>query len=149
MSTSTAETTLTLESCVVRDTASKKGRTRTVSPAKTSAKHLHYGRIILDAGDAPLSIETGGHETGFIVLGGSATIGNGVTLAVQRPLTISTGNLTVNGAFRFDQGGTVSGGSAWVYETITRLSCLPTSGKIRMSTRPAPVHSASAGSRRL
>ncbi|MBP9945417.1 MAG: 5-deoxy-glucuronate isomerase [Vicinamibacteria bacterium] len=74
MSTATAETTLTLESCVVRDTASKKGRTRTVSPDKTSAKHLHYGRIILDAGDAPLSIETGGHETGFIVLGGSASI---------------------------------------------------------------------------
>ncbi len=77
MSTATAETNLTLESCVVRDTASKKGRTRTVSPGKTSAKHLHYGRIILDAGDAPLSIETGGHETGFIVLGGSATIAAG------------------------------------------------------------------------
>lgn len=70
----TAETSLTLESCVVRDTASKKGRTRTVSPEKTSARHLHYGRIILDAGDAPLSMETGGHETGFIVLGGRATI---------------------------------------------------------------------------
>ena len=70
----TSETSLTLENCVVRDTASKKGRTRTVSPGKTSAKHLHYGRIILDAGDAPLSIETGGHETGFIVLGGNATI---------------------------------------------------------------------------
>jgi 5-deoxy-glucuronate isomerase len=74
MSTATAEQSLTLESCVVRDTASRKGRTRTVSPGKTSAKHLHYGRIILDAGDASLSIETGGHETGFIVLGGSASI---------------------------------------------------------------------------
>ena len=73
----TSETSLTLESCVVRDTASKKGRTRAVSPGKTSARHLHYGRIILDAGDAPLSIETGGHETGFIVLGGSATIAAG------------------------------------------------------------------------
>ena len=61
MSTTTAETTLTLQSCVVRDTASKKGRTRTVSPGQTSAKHLHYGRIILDAAAAPLSIETGGH----------------------------------------------------------------------------------------
>ncbi len=74
MSTATAQTSLTLESCVVRDTAAKKGRTRTVSPGNTSAKHLHYGRIILDAADAPLSIETGGHETGFIVLGGSASI---------------------------------------------------------------------------
>lgn len=74
MSTATASTSLTLESCVVRDTAAKKGRTRTVSPGKTSAKHLHYGRIILDAGDAPLFVETGGHETGFIVLGGAASI---------------------------------------------------------------------------
>lgn len=74
MSTATASTSLTLESCVVRDTAAKKGRTRTVSPGKTSAKHLHYGRIILDADDAPVSFETGGHETGFIVLGGSASI---------------------------------------------------------------------------
>ena len=77
MSTATALTSLTLESCVVRDTAAKKGRTRTVSPGITSAKHLHYGRIILDAGDAPVSFETGGHETGLIVLSGEATITTG------------------------------------------------------------------------
>lgn len=77
MSTATLETSLTLESCVVRDTAAKKGRTRTVSPGKTSAKHLHYGRIILEAGDAPVSFETGGHETGLIVLSGKATITTG------------------------------------------------------------------------
>lgn len=73
MSTAT-NPSLTLESCVVRDTAARKGRTRTVSPGPTSAKHLHYGRIILDEGDAALSFSTGGHETGFIALKGAATI---------------------------------------------------------------------------
>jgi len=36
--------------------------------------HLHYGRIILKPGDAALSFSTGEQETGFIALGGSATI---------------------------------------------------------------------------
>ncbi len=74
MSTATAENSLTLDRCVVRDTAAGKGRTRAVSPDTTSAKHLHYGRIILDASDAPLSIDTATHETGFIVLNGAASI---------------------------------------------------------------------------
>ena len=74
MSTAIAEPTLTLASCVVRDTAARKGRTRTVSPGETSAKHLHYGRIIMDEGDAPLSFSTAGHETGFIVLNGAASV---------------------------------------------------------------------------
>ncbi len=74
MTTPLAETSLTLESCVVRDTAAQKGRTRTVSPGKTSAKHLHYGRIILAAGDPSLSFETGAQETGLIVLNGSAVV---------------------------------------------------------------------------
>ena len=74
MSTATAEPALTLASCVVRDTAARKGRTRTVSPGETSAKHLHYGRIIMDEADAPLSFSTAGHETGFIVLRGAASI---------------------------------------------------------------------------
>lgn len=74
MSTVTAEPSLSFDRCVVRDTAARKGRTRTVSPGETSAKHLHYGRIILDPGDAPLSFSTAGHETGFIILNGSATL---------------------------------------------------------------------------
>ena len=68
------DSSLTTDSCVVRDTAARKGRTRSVSPGDTSAKYLHYGRIILDAGDAPLSFETGDHETGFIALHGSAVV---------------------------------------------------------------------------
>ncbi len=67
-------TSLTPDSCVVRGTAARKGRTRTVSPEQTAARHLHYGRIVLDAGDAPVSFETGEHETGLICLNGSGTI---------------------------------------------------------------------------
>ena len=75
MNTQTAtEPALNLETCVVRDTAAKHGRTRTVSPGPTAAKHLHYGRVILAEGDAPISFATGTHETGFIALNGSATI---------------------------------------------------------------------------
>ena len=74
MSPAIAERPLSLESCVVRNTASGKGRTRSVAPGPTSARHLHYGRIILDEAGAPVSFSTADHETGFIVLGGSASI---------------------------------------------------------------------------
>jgi 5-deoxy-glucuronate isomerase len=74
MNAAVTGSTLTLERCVVRDTASRRGRTRAVAPGVTSAVHLHYGRIILNPGDAPVSFSTGTHETGFIALQGSATI---------------------------------------------------------------------------
>ncbi len=60
--------------CIVRNTAARKGRTLTVSPATTSARHLHYGRIILDAGDLAVRIDAGDHETGLVALKGSATV---------------------------------------------------------------------------
>ena len=60
-------------SCVVRNTAARKGRTQSVAPGSTAARHLHYGRIILDAADT-ISFETGGHEVGLIGLRGAATI---------------------------------------------------------------------------
>ncbi len=37
--------------CIVRDTAARKGRTQSVAPGKTASQLLHYGRIILDAGE--------------------------------------------------------------------------------------------------
>lgn len=74
MSTAITDSALTLDRCVVRDTAARKGRTCTVSPGVTSARHLHYGRIILSDGDTPLSFSTAEHETGFIALEGSATV---------------------------------------------------------------------------
>jgi 5-deoxy-glucuronate isomerase len=60
--------------CVVRDTAAQKGRTRAVTPGLTASRHLHYGRIILAAGDAPLRVDTGAHETAVIALGGGAAV---------------------------------------------------------------------------
>jgi 5-deoxy-glucuronate isomerase len=61
--------------CVVRDTASRKGRTRAVAPGMTASRHLHYGRIILDANDTPpVTFGTGGFETVLICLGGTATV---------------------------------------------------------------------------
>jgi 5-deoxy-glucuronate isomerase len=66
---------ITPTTCIVRDTAGKKGRTHAITPGgRAASRHLHYGRVILDAGDAPLQVETGGKETGFVCLRGSATI---------------------------------------------------------------------------
>ena len=71
---SPTDSSLNLQQCVVRDTASRPGRTRTVAPGVTSAKHLHYGRIILGASDAAITFATGEHETGLIGLKGTATV---------------------------------------------------------------------------
>jgi 5-deoxy-glucuronate isomerase len=60
--------------CIVRDTASAKGRTRAVAPGATASRHLHYGRINLDATDTPVSFATGSSETVLICLGGTATV---------------------------------------------------------------------------
>lgn len=60
--------------CIVRDTAGRTGRTRTVSPDTTAARHLHYGRIILSADDAPVRVEPGGMETGLVCLKGETLI---------------------------------------------------------------------------
>ena len=65
---------ITAESCVVRDTHRQKGRTRSVSPEATAARHLHYGRIILDAGDEPVRFATADHETSLICLSGRAAV---------------------------------------------------------------------------
>ena len=65
---------ITPDSCIVRNTAAKKGRTLAIAPNQTAAsRHLSYGRIILDAGDAPLEVKAGVNETGLICLNGSAT----------------------------------------------------------------------------
>lgn len=65
---------ITAESCVVRNTNSRKGRTRSIAPGTTAARHLHYGRIILDAGDEPIRFSTGEHETSLICLKGNAAV---------------------------------------------------------------------------
>ena len=64
---------LNLDRCVVRNTAARKGRSQSVTPDTTAARHLHYGRIILDAADH-LSFDTGARETGLDCLKGQATV---------------------------------------------------------------------------
>jgi 5-deoxy-glucuronate isomerase len=66
--------TISIEQCVVRNTNAKRGRTRSVSPGETAARHLHYGRIILETTDEPVSFSTGEHETSLICLKGRATV---------------------------------------------------------------------------
>jgi len=65
---------VTPETCIIRNTAARRGRTRSVMPGATAARHLHYGRIILDPNDKPISFDTAGLETGLVCLGGGATI---------------------------------------------------------------------------
>ena len=67
---------LNLDRCVVRNTAARKGRSQSVTPATTAARHLHYGRIILDRTDH-LSFDTGERETGLVCLKGRATVKTG------------------------------------------------------------------------
>jgi len=62
------------DTCIVRDTASRKGRTSAVGPGSTASRYLHYGRIILDDGDAPIRFDTSARETGLVCLKGTATV---------------------------------------------------------------------------
>jgi 5-deoxy-glucuronate isomerase len=65
--------TLNPERCVVRNTAANKGRSHAVTPDTTAARHLHYGRIILDPPDR-LTFDTAERETGLVCLKGSANV---------------------------------------------------------------------------
>jgi len=60
--------------CVVRNTAGRTGRSQSVTPGTTASRHLHYGRVILKAGDLRLDVNTAGLETAFIALSGEAVI---------------------------------------------------------------------------
>jgi 5-deoxy-glucuronate isomerase len=60
--------------CVVRNTAAHKGRAWAMRPGPTASRHLHYGRIILGSGDAPVSFGTGELETALIALRGQAAV---------------------------------------------------------------------------
>jgi len=65
---------LAKNTCIVRDTAARKGRTTAVAPGTAASRFLHYGRIILDAGGRPLGFATNDMETGLIGLKGSAVV---------------------------------------------------------------------------
>jgi 5-deoxy-glucuronate isomerase len=62
------------KTCVVRNTAARKGRSRSVAPGATAARHLHYGRIILDTSDSAVRVDPATHETGLVCLGGQAVV---------------------------------------------------------------------------
>ena len=75
---------LAKDTCIVRNTAGHKGRTLAVEPGAAS-RYLYYGRIVLDAGDAPIRFDTNQLETGLICLKGSATVrANNETFALGR-----------------------------------------------------------------
>jgi 5-deoxy-glucuronate isomerase len=65
---------LTVKRCVVRKTASRRGRRVSVKPGKSAMRLLHYGRIVLAAGDKPVKFSTGTLETGLLCLGGRARV---------------------------------------------------------------------------
>ena len=65
--------TISKGTCIVRDTASVRGRTAAIVPGKSASRHLYYGRIVLDLGQS-IQIDTGDKETAFVCLKGSADI---------------------------------------------------------------------------
>jgi len=62
------------KTCVVRDTGSRRGRHVSVTPATTAARHLHFGRIVLDSSDPMLTFSTEDRETALICLKGTPLI---------------------------------------------------------------------------
>ena len=62
------------KTCFVKGTHQTKGRTLSVSPGATASRNLYYGRIILEAGDAPVSFTNGERETALICLNGSGSV---------------------------------------------------------------------------
>src|ERR1044072_9987442 len=65
---------ITPETCFVPKTHEGRGRRTAVAPGATAARYLHYGRITLAGGDAPIKFSTGDHEAGLICLKGKATV---------------------------------------------------------------------------
>lgn len=77
MKEQTALENISRETCVIKATHTEKGRNISVTPRNTATRHLHYGRIRLDADDAPFAFETATHETGLICLNGAARVSTG------------------------------------------------------------------------
>src|SRR5215468_3280889 len=77
MSKDETPATITPETCFVPRTHEGKGRRTAVAPGKTAARYLHYGRITIDAGDAPIKFANNDHETSLICLQGTAQITTG------------------------------------------------------------------------
>ena len=78
MSQEIKQNPITPETCFVPQTHKGKGRRTAVAPGPTAARYLHYGRITLDAADAPESFNSEDQEIGLICLKGTATVTTGV-----------------------------------------------------------------------
>jgi 5-deoxy-glucuronate isomerase len=65
---------ITPETCFVPKTHEGKGRRTAVAPGTTAARYLHYGRITIANGDAPINFNSEDHEIGLINLNGKATV---------------------------------------------------------------------------
>ena len=65
---------ITPETCFVPKTHEGMGRRTAVAPGATAARYLHYGRITLAAGDAPIEFNSNDHEIGLICLKGKAKV---------------------------------------------------------------------------
>jgi 5-deoxy-glucuronate isomerase len=61
------------DSCIVRQTGRRKGRHLSIVPGSTASRYLHYGRIVLDAGES-VRFDTDERETGLVCLNGSAMV---------------------------------------------------------------------------
>lgn len=84
------------KTCVVRNTAGRHGRHISVSPGATAARHLHYGRVVLSAGET-LTFSTDNREAAFICLKGSANV-NGYDLSLYDALYLPReSDVTVTG----------------------------------------------------
>ena len=76
---------ITPETCFVPKTHEGKGRRTAVAPGATAARYLHYGRITIAAGDAPIKFNSEDHEVGLVNLNGKATVRTeGETFALDR-----------------------------------------------------------------
>ena len=113
------------------------------------------GAVTLTPGTGGLQINGGvvqnigiGGGTGAITFGGNATIASGTTVAVSRTLTFSSGTMTVNGAFRIDQGGGVSG-SNFSYGSGASLIFNNSSGSITVASTSPYWPAASGPTHRL
>ncbi len=71
---STASLPISESTCVLRATDRHKGRSGALAPGNSAVRWLHYGRIIVDAGDPPLVFSNNDHETGLICLKGNPTV---------------------------------------------------------------------------
>lgn len=66
--------TLDKSQIVFRRTNAHVGRQLSVTPANSAMKELSYGRIVLDASQPSVTVETVGDEVALICLGGQATV---------------------------------------------------------------------------